>query len=75
MEIRIGMREVAREVTLESNESLEAVSTAVTTALSTPDGTLTLTDDRGRTVMIAAATLAYVEIGPEGKGRVGFGRP
>lgn len=75
MEVRIGMREVNREVTLESNDSAEAVSEAVTKALATPDGLLTLTDEKGRTVLVASAALAYVEIGPEGKGRVGFGRP
>lgn len=34
---------------------------------------LSLTDDRGRTVLIPGAKIAYVEIGPATRGKVGFG--
>ena len=34
---------------------------------------LSLTDDRGRTILIPAAKIAYVEIGPSASRKVGFG--
>lgn len=73
MEVRIGIRDVAREVTLESDQTPDEVKQAVTDAVNRGEGVLNLTDDRGRTVVVSAAALAYVEIGPAGKGRVGFG--
>ena len=72
MEIKIGVQDTAREVSLDSNDTSESVIAAVNEALAT-GGTLTLVDERGRTVMIPAAKLAYVEISASQKGRVGFG--
>ena len=34
---------------------------------------LKLVDERGRTVMVPGAKIAYVEVGANTKGRVGFG--
>lgn len=73
MQIRIGIRDVAREVTLESDETSQAVRDAVTSALSADDGLLALTDERGSTVLVPVRSLGYVEIGATEKGRVGFG--
>ena len=72
MEIKIGVQDTAREVSLDSNDTSEQVIAAVQEALSS-GGVLTLVDDRGRTVMVPAAKLAYVEVGASTKGRVGFG--
>jgi len=73
VQIRIGIRDVAREITLESDETSAAVHDAVTSALSADDGLLTLTDERGSTVLVPVRSLGYVEIGASEKGRVGFG--
>lgn len=73
MEIRIGVRDVAREVTFESDQTPEAVQDAVTTALSTGQHVLTLTDERGRTIVVPVQALGFIEIGASEKGRVGFG--
>lgn len=75
MQIRIGVRDVAREITLESEETSEGVRDAVTSALSDKDGSgvLSLTDERGGTVLVPVRSLGYVEIGASEKGRVGFG--
>ena len=72
MEVKIGVRNVAREITLESAQSADEVAKAVDQALK--DGTtLRLADDKGRVVVVPAAVLGYVEIGaPEGR-KVGFG--
>lgn len=72
MEIKIGVQDTAREVSLDSNDTSEQVIAAVNEAIAT-GGVLSLIDDRGRTVMVPAAKLAYVEIGATTKGRVGFG--
>ncbi|MCX6434288.1 MAG: DUF3107 domain-containing protein [Actinobacteria bacterium] len=72
MEIKIGVQDTAREVSLDSNDTSESVIAAVNAALATGD-TLTLVDDRGRTVMVPGAKIAYVEVGASSKGRVGFG--
>lgn len=72
MEIKIGVQDTVREVTLDSNDTSEDVITAVETAIA--DGTLLrLVDDRGRTVLVPGAKIAYVEVGATTKGRVGFG--
>jgi hypothetical protein len=72
VEIKIGVQDTVREVTLDSNDTSEDVITAVETAIA--DGTLLrLVDDRGRTVLVPGAKIAYVEVGATTKGRVGFG--
>lgn len=75
MQIRIGVRDVAREITLESEETSQGVRDAVSTALSDKDGTgiVSLTDERGGTVLVPVRSLGYIEIGASEKSRVGFG--
>ena len=72
MEVKIGVRDVAREVTLESELKPEEVQAAVEAAVSS-GGLLKLTDDRGRVVIIPGALVGYVEIGAPERGKVGFG--
>ena len=72
MEIKIGVQDTPREVGLDSNDTSEEVIAAVRAAIA-DGGLLTLVDDRGRTVMVPAAKIAYVEVGATTKGRVGFG--
>ncbi|WP_242419818.1 DUF3107 domain-containing protein, partial [Frankia sp. CpI1-P] len=42
-------------------------------AVKADNGVLTLTDDKGRQVVVPVASLAYVEIAAGGPRRVGFG--
>ena len=72
MEVKIGVREVNREIVLESSQSADDVAAAVAKAL---DGasTLQLQDEKGRLVIVPTVALAYVEIGAEESRRVGFG--
>ena len=72
MEIKIGVQDTVREVSLDSNDTSESVIAAVNAALAS-GGILSLVDDRGRTVMVPGAKIAYVEVGASSKGRVGFG--
>lgn len=71
MEVRIGVQNVSREVVLESTESAATVAAAV--AASLENGTaLSLTDDKGRVVLVPAGVLGYVQIGESEKRGVGF---
>jgi len=72
VEVKIGIRDVARDIVLESTQSPEAVTAAVEAAVEA--GTLLkLTDDKGRLVVVPGALIGFVEIGAEESRRVGFG--
>lgn len=71
MEITIGIRQVARELTFESPLSGDEIAAAVEKALS--GAVLDLTDNRGRRVIVPSEAIGYVEIGAEQSRPVGFG--
>ncbi len=74
MEIKIGVVETPKEISVDSDETADAITKAVQTAIK--DGTLLqLTDSRGRTFLVPAEKIAYVEIGPSSSRKVGFGQP
>lgn len=75
MDIRIGVTQAPREITLEiPDDERDAVKTAIDAALAGAVDTLWLTDKRGKVVGIPSAKIAYVEIGsPDGDRRIGFG--
>jgi len=72
VEVKIGVKEVAREVVVETEQSHDEVASAVATALESA-GLLRLVDTHGRVVLIPAAGIGYVEIGAPEVRRVGFG--
>ena len=72
MEIKVGIQHVNRELVVETTESASAVEEAYTQAAAS-GGLLTLTDERGRKVLIQASVISYVDIGEESARRVGFG--
>ena len=71
MEVTIGVQNVARELTLETDSPTSEVSAAVEAALA-DGGVLRLVDNRGRQVFVAAAVIGWVQVGDSDKGRVGF---
>lgn len=71
MEVKIGVQQANRELAVDTTESAEDLGKRIAEAVSS-DGILTLTDTRGRTVMVPAAKLAYVELGGGVSGTVGF---
>ena len=73
MEVRIAVQHASRELVEESAQSGDEITKAVQDALSADDGLLVLADERGRTVMVPADRLAFVDIGEESARRVGFG--
>ena len=74
MEIKIGVSDSPREITVDSEDSPEAITKAVEKAIA-DGGMLSLADDRGRTVLVPGAKIAYVELGPPATRKVGFGTP
>jgi hypothetical protein len=72
VEVKIGVQNASRELVLDSSESPADVEKAVSAALSDDSGVLTLTDSKGRTVLVPVGKLAYVEIGSSTTGTVGF---
>ena len=72
MEVKIGVLHTPREITLESAQTPDEVSEAVAAALKSVDGQLTLTDERGRKVIVPANLVAYVEIAQADARRIGF---
>lgn len=71
MEIKIGVQHAQRELVVETDATLEDVEKQVAEALA-DDGVLSLTDHRGRRVLVPAAKLSYVELGGGVSGQVGF---
>jgi hypothetical protein len=71
MEIKIGIQHAPRELTIESADSAEDIEKAVAAAVS-GEGVLTLTDAKGRKVIVPAGKLAYIEIGGGVSGKLGY---
>jgi Protein of unknown function (DUF3107) len=76
VDVRIGVTQSPRELSLElpDDADREGVKQAVVAALSGDSPVLSITDRKGREVLVPAAKLAYVELGtPDGDRRIGFG--
>ena len=72
MEVKIGIQFAPRELVLESAQTPADVAAAVTEAMATESGLLTLVDEKGRQVIVPIAKLAYVEIAEQAQRVVGF---
>ena len=73
MEVKIGVQHAARELVLDSPQSTDEITKAVSASLAGESRILSLTDESGRRVVVPADKLAYVEIGEPETRRVGFG--
>ncbi len=76
MDVRIGVIQAPRELTLElaDDTDRDALRAQIDAAIAQGDHALWLTDRRGRQVAVPIAKLAYVEVGPnDGDRRIGFG--
>ncbi|MDW5324708.1 DUF3107 domain-containing protein [Plantactinospora sp. KLBMP9567] len=72
MEVKIGVQYAPRELVLESAQTPAEIEQIVTDALSSNDGTLSLTDEKGRRVIVPVSKVAYVEIAEASPRAVGF---
>ncbi|GHD03729.1 DUF3107 domain-containing protein [Zhihengliuella salsuginis] len=71
MDVRIGIQNVSREVVVDSDQTPDAVAKTVSEALAA-GGLLTLTDAKGRQVIVPTGSIGYVEVGSEAPRPVGF---
>jgi hypothetical protein len=71
MEVKIGVQNSARELVVETADGAEEVASQLAKAVA-DDATFSLTDTRGRVVLVPARVIAYVEIGGGVSGQVGF---
>ncbi|GAB2866382.1 DUF3107 domain-containing protein [Lentzea nigeriaca] len=73
MEIRIGVADSPRELTVTSDLTPAEVEAQVADAVSGKSAVLTLVDAKGGRFVVPAGRVAYVEIGPQDSRKVGFG--
>ncbi|WP_182523975.1 DUF3107 domain-containing protein [Nocardioides dongkuii] len=71
MEVKIGVQHTPRELVVDTSDSAEDVEKTLSDAV-TSGGVFTLTDAKGRKVIVPAAKIAYVEVGGGVAGQVGF---
>jgi Protein of unknown function (DUF3107) len=71
VEVKIGIQHSPRELVVDTDEKSESIEKLVAEAVSS-EGVLTLTDTKGRKVVVPASKIAYVEIGGGVVGTVGF---
>jgi hypothetical protein len=72
VEIKVGIQHVNREVVVETTETAAAIEQAFAEAVEN-EGVFTLSDERGRRVLIPSSKIAYVDLGEENARKVGFG--
>ena len=76
MDVRIGVTQSPREITLEVADDLDraALKSQIEAALAGTIGVLWLTDKKGRDIAVSAAKIAFVELGSAADDRrIGFG--
>jgi Protein of unknown function (DUF3107) len=71
VEVKIGVENVQRELAVETDATPEDVQALLADALG-GSGILTLVDTKGRSIVVPAAKVAYLEIGSGSRGGVGF---
>ncbi|MGI5211894.1 DUF3107 domain-containing protein [Plantactinospora sp. CA-290183] len=72
MEVKIGVQYAPRELVVESAQTPAEIEQIVTDALGSNGSTLSLTDEKGRRVIVPVDKVAYVEIAEASPRAVGF---
>ena len=70
MEVKIGVQQAARELSIDVDMSADDIQSAVDQALT--GGVLAFTDTKGRRIVIPGDKVAYVDISTSVSGQVGF---
>ena len=73
VEVKIGITDSPRELSIQSTLSSDKAFEAVESALGGSSAMLSLVDDRGSRYLIPVTKIAYVEVGSSENRRVGFG--
>ena len=72
MDVRIGIKHSARELSFESSESAADLEKKIAEAIDSEAKLINLTDSKGNVFLVPTKALAYLEIGAEEARRVGF---
>lgn len=72
MEIKIGLRNVPREIVFESEQSPQDVEQTVANAIDAGAKVIKLVDNKGKLFLVPVDALGYIEVGAEEVRRVGF---
>lgn len=73
VEVKIGVQNASRELVVEVDQSTEDITAVLREALAGDEtAVFSLTDAKGRVIVVPTAKLAYVEIGRSVSGQVGF---
>lgn len=72
MEVKIGVQHTPRELVVDSDQTPDEIQQLIADALASDSGVLSLTDAKGRRVVVPAALIAYAEIAQADVRRVGF---
>lgn len=71
MEVKIGVQNAARELSVETEDSPDAVLEQLEASLK-DESVFSLTDDKGRTVAVPAEKVAYLYFTDDARRKVGF---
>lgn len=72
MEIRIGIVNSPRELSIESDATQAEIRQLVEAGLASDAKLVALSDSKGKQYLIPAASIAYVEVGEAATRKVGF---
>jgi hypothetical protein len=72
MDIKIGIKNSARELSFDSSSTAKELEAKVSSALDSEAKLISLTDSKGNVFLIPTKSITYLEIGAEETRRVGF---
>ena len=71
MEVKIGVQQAQRELVVDTDSSPEDIEARLAEAIA-GNGVLRISDVKGRTVIVPAEKVAYLELGSPTSSTVGF---
>jgi hypothetical protein len=72
MDIKIGIKNSARELSFDSSATAKELEAKVSSALESEAKLISLSDSKGNVFLIPTKSITYLEIGAEEARRVGF---
>ena len=72
MDIKIGIKNSARELSFESSASAKELEASIRSAMDSDAKLISLTDSKGNVFLITTKSITYLELGAEEARRVGF---
>jgi hypothetical protein len=72
MDIKIGIKNSARELSFESSASAKELEASIRSAMDSDAKLISLTDSKGNVFLIPTKSITYLELGAEEARRVGF---